>query len=134
MLDGIRHRWRELRASEPGHRFQDRYDRSHQEDEGRTRKTLIIGAGVLVLLAGLFFLPAPGPGMVIVALGAALIARESRRMASLLDAMELKGRDLIEWSRKVWKEAGPPTRILIVLVATALAGAGAWAAWKVLFA
>ncbi|MBW3534556.1 MAG: hypothetical protein KY453_04975 [Gemmatimonadetes bacterium] len=134
MLKGIRRRWRELKASEPGRRFQDRYERSHQEGDSRTRRVLTMGAGVLIVLAGLFFLPAPGPGVIIVALGAALVARESRRVASLLDAAEVRGRRILTWARRRWKTASTPARGLAVLTAAILAGAGAWAAWKILLA
>jgi hypothetical protein len=55
---------------------------------------------VAVLLAGAIMLVAPGPGVLVFALGAALVAEESLWMAKLLDRAELRIRSLISALRK----------------------------------
>ena len=79
--------------------------------------------------AGLFFLPAPGPGIIIVAIGAGLIAQASLLGARALDWCELRIRALIAWARGVWESAGGFARAAIVLAASVLAGAGGYGAW-----
>ena len=133
MIDALRRRWRELAASEPGHRFQERWERSRREGESRTRRVLTFGGGVALLLAGIFFLPAPGPGMAIVALGAALLARESHHVARVLDAAEVKGRAAWGWARDRWARAGTAARAAAVVLAGVVAAAGGWAAWRIFF-
>ena len=85
--------WQELRRGKPGHRFQARYERTSQG--GALRKCALICAGVLLIAAGIVFLPLPGPGMLIIALGAFLLAEESRAAARALDWIELRVRRLV---------------------------------------
>jgi len=85
--------WRELRRGSPGRRFQERYARQQQAGRcGALAKWCIIGGGLLVVLAGVVLLPLPGPGMVIVAFGALMIAGQSRATARALDRLELRAR------------------------------------------
>lgn len=49
---------------------------------------IAVSGGLLVITAGVFFLPTPGPGFVIIALGAGLTALGSRRAARALDWTE----------------------------------------------
>jgi len=51
--------------------------------------------GALLCLVGLFFIAVPGPGIPILALGAALIAQQSLGTARLLDRTELSLRRLV---------------------------------------
>lgn len=86
--------WQELKRGRPGHRFQDRYARRRESARGIAGKCAYVCAGVLILLLGIVFLPLPGPGMVIVALGALVMAEGSRTAAKTLDALELRARRL----------------------------------------
>ncbi len=93
-LAALRQHWQEFRQGEPGKRFQDYYERRHDEGNaffGGCRLVL----GLVLLLVGLVMLPAPGPGMVVVALAAVMVARESRLAARLFDTIELRLRDLL---------------------------------------
>ena len=57
------------------------------------RRILTIGAGFALLIAGVFMLVLPGPGIVTIILGLALLAREFRWARRLLDrARELAAR------------------------------------------
>nr|WP_241696186.1 PGPGW domain-containing protein [Solimonas terrae] len=55
-------------------------------------RPLRLAAGVAVLAAGLILVPAPGPGLLVVAVGAALLAGESASVATWLDHGELRVR------------------------------------------
>lgn len=101
MIERLKRRWARLRDDPAGERFQRRYDRRHAEGTTALRRWGYIGLGVVVVAAGIFFLPAPGPGMVIIALGAGLIAQESRTAARGLDRTELRIRRLLGQDREV---------------------------------
>ena len=86
--------WQDLTRGQPGHRFQDRYARRREAARGVLGKCAFVCLGVLILVAGIVLLPLPGPGMLIVAVGALLMAEGSHTMAKLLDALELRARRL----------------------------------------
>ena len=67
-------------------------------------------AGVVLLPVGLFMLAVPGPGLVVIAIGAVLIAREFRWAANLLDRLEVRGRKVARWAKRRWRRLrGPQT-------------------------
>lgn len=82
--------WRSLWRDPPGERFQRRNRRLRSAGSGRgILGWLRICGGALVFLVGLFLVPLPGPGILIVLAGAALMAGESARLARRLDRAEL---------------------------------------------
>ena len=96
MIDGLKTRWRELRQGEPGRRFRARYERRHAGvRHAGGRKWSVILAGLLIALAGIVLLPLPGPGLLVIALGALLVAEQSLTAARILDSLELRARALI---------------------------------------
>jgi hypothetical protein len=101
MLGMLRKRWRELRAGRPGSRFQERFERmrGRSREHGTLRKCLIVAGGLALVLAGIVFLPMPGPGMLIIALGGVMLAERSRTAARALDWLELKLRSLVPGER-----------------------------------
>ncbi len=86
----------EITQSAPGRRFQERY-RKRKGDSAWKRGGFVC-AGVLLTLVGIFFLVVPGPGIPVLAVGLALLAQTSARVARLLDRAELK---LRRWWKKV---------------------------------
>ena len=133
MLQKLKESWRELKEAEPGERFTQHYERRQRSGRSGARKPLFIGGGVLVMAAGIFFLPAPGPGFLILFLGAGMIAQESRPAARSLDRVELLVRRVAAWGLRVWKRSPLPVKALIVLVALALAAGAAYLAYTLLF-
>jgi hypothetical protein len=131
-LQHLKSDWRELERDSPGKRFQHRYERKHEGSRGGPR-LLTLSAGVLVLAAGLFFLPAPGPGLIIVLLGAALLAQESLGVARLLDRAEILVRDIYAAAVRLWKRASVPARIAMAVGAALVVACLAWAAYFVIF-
>ena len=61
-----------------------------QQQGGLLRKVLILTLGSLVVLLGIVLMPLPGPGLLIVFIGATLIAEESEVAARLLDRIDLR--------------------------------------------
>ena len=97
MLSGLKRRWHELRAGRPGRRFQERFERmrARTRGDGSLRRWALLGLGALLVLAGVVFLPMPGPGLLIIAIGAAILAERSRAAARTLDWLEVKVRSLV---------------------------------------
>lgn len=85
--------WRD----EPGRRFVRRYERLRGNPGGVARRALRAVLAVLLIAVGIVFLPLPGPGFVPLALGAALLAGQSRGVAAWLDRAELRVR---RWLRR----------------------------------
>jgi hypothetical protein len=73
--------------SPPGRRFQDLHDR-RAPCSALKRWGRLVG-GVLLCLAGLVMLVAPGPGILILLIGGALMAQESVAVARFLDRAEV---------------------------------------------
>ena len=133
MFGRIRRQWRELAAARPGNRFQQRYARRQQARRSRFSAPLTITAGVLIALFGLVMLPAPGPGIIVVLVGASLIAEESRLAARALDCFEVRARRAMRFASRTWEKAPIPVKALIVLAAGISAGLLAWFAYALFF-
>ena len=103
MLKNIKKSWSSLKHGRPGSRFQDQYEKEHQKQKGAFGRVLRIGAAVLLIPIGMFFLAVPGPGLLFIGLGAVLFAREFRFAAVALDWLEVRGRQAYAWASKRWQ-------------------------------
>ena len=92
--------WAALRAAPTGERFQQRYRAKRAAGKRGIRRAVGIFGGALLVAAGLFMLVAPGPGILVLLVGCALIAGESQSMARFLDAAEVRIRRAISALRK----------------------------------
>ena len=63
-------------------------------------RALSIIGGAILIAAGLFMLVAPGPGILVLIVGCALVAEESMLMARFLDWSEVRIRRAISALRK----------------------------------
>ncbi len=97
--------WRSFEASNPGHRFQDRYRRRQEREHGwRDPRRLFYVVGGLVLAVGSLLLGVlPGPGTLTFFLGLGMIAGEFRPVARLLDWAEVRARELGGWVKGIWR-------------------------------
>ena len=94
-MGSLRAAWGRFRDAGPGTRFQQQYkDNQHSRKSRWTRPAWIL-LGVVVVLTGILALPAPGPGTLVIAGGAALLARESLLVARVLDGFEVRIRRLL---------------------------------------
>lgn len=105
MLKKLKRSWSSFKRGRPGSRFQEQYDRQRKAGSSTVGRVVRISAGLITLPLGLFLLPAPGPGFIVVAIGAVLIAREFRFAAQLLDRLEVRGRKVVEWAKRAWRRA-----------------------------
>lgn len=85
----IRRQWHHFTATPHGRRFQTRHRLRRARKYGVLRRFLISGLGVLLILAGVVMLVLPGPGILALVIGAALIAEESLLVARFLDRLDV---------------------------------------------
>jgi uncharacterized protein (TIGR02611 family) len=130
---GLKERWEDFKSGTPGERFQERYERQRENERGRFKRGLKIFFGLVILIAGIFFLPAPGPGMVILVIGAFMVAEQWAAAARGLDWLELRVRSLLNWLLRIWNASPLPVKALIVLVIAAGAAGLAYLMWQVTF-
>jgi hypothetical protein len=76
-------------------------------------------------------MPAPGPGIIVAAFGAALIAEESYAAAHMLDWLELRVRRLGARAQKMWSRASGVQRALVVVAASFVTITAALAAFAI---
>jgi uncharacterized protein (TIGR02611 family) len=126
MLKHLRESWRELKDGEPGRRFVDHYERRQERHSGQWRRVGLIVLGSVLLVAGVFMLVAPGPGIIGVFIGGGVIAQESRIAARIMDWLEVQARRVTEPATRLWKRASTPVRALLVVMSLLLAGAAAY--------
>ena len=124
--DAVQAEWKAVAASTAGKRFQERYQRKRDLKRPAWQKIVSPVVGVVILLLGVFLLPAPGPGIPIVLLGLALLAEHSLWVAKLLDVAEPPLRKLLKWGIHWWKHAPLLQRgTLIVLAVLLIVAVGA---------
>jgi uncharacterized protein (TIGR02611 family) len=66
--------------------------------------------GATITLVGIVALPLPGPGFLVIAIGAALLARESAMVADVADWIEVRVRRVARWATRWWRRAAPVRR------------------------
>lgn len=64
MIDQAKPAWQEIRQSQPGRRFQDRYRRRQQTTDGPfdPKNLLYLGGDVAIIIVAPLLAPIPGPG------------------------------------------------------------------------
>jgi uncharacterized protein (TIGR02611 family) len=133
LLDRIKDHWQDFKRGRPGHRFQERYRRRDRQGHGLFAKAVYLVSGFGLLVAGIILMPAPGPGFLVVFVGAGLIAKESHAAARVLDWIELRLWRLTRWARRTWQSCSPALKALIVLVTALTALIIAFLAYALLF-
>jgi len=89
MFRSLKQRWRRFKTPPSGKRFQAFHVRHHRKTN-LARSIATFGAGLLLIAVGLVLLVLPGPGLLIGAIGAALLAGESKIVARGLDWLDLR--------------------------------------------
>jgi hypothetical protein len=131
MLTELKKSWLAFKKGAPGERFEGFY-RARRQTHPRSRIVFAIVGGLL-LAGGVILLFIPGPGILLIAFGGALIARQSLWMAKLLDEVELFLRKATRGARAFWRKASMPVRALLLAVAGAGSAAGGYATYLWLF-
>jgi Putative transmembrane protein (PGPGW) len=89
MFGALKRRMRRFMTVPSGQRFRAFYHRHHQRPH-LARTIVSVGAGLALIAVGLVLLVLPGPGLLVGAFGAALLAGESLTVARALDWIDLR--------------------------------------------
>jgi hypothetical protein len=128
MLGELKKSWRVFEKSAPGERFQMLY--RERKGHGTSRIAFAV-VGILLLAGGIVLLFIPGPGLPMIAFGAALLAQQSLWLAKLLDRLEPVLRRLARRGKAFWKKAAPPLKAALVSGAALVAAAAIYGAYLV---
>lgn len=126
MRDGdLKEAWQEFRGGKPGRRFQDRYKRSQQHSQGRAwyRRWLELLAALVCFAIGVVLVFVPGPAVLFFAVGAVLLADQSKAIARTLDWIEVRLRRGARAAWHWWKRASAVARGAVVGVTIVFVGA-----------
>jgi uncharacterized protein (TIGR02611 family) len=132
MFGRLIQQWKALTRAAPGERFQNRYYRRKNRRATRLLKALNVAIGIALVVVGSILLPAPGPGLLVIFIGATMIAEESLLAAKALDRAELKARRLASSAKRAWKHASAALKALIVACGAVFTAGACWAAYAVL--
>jgi UPF0716 family protein affecting phage T7 exclusion len=107
MLKDLKQSWRRFKAALPGRRFQQQFRHRQRFRSGAVRKALLIAGGILLAAAGVFLLFVPGPGIIILLIGAVVIAQQSSLAARAFDRIEISLRRFLRQSFRRSRRHGP---------------------------
>ena len=130
MLQEWKREWKAFEKAPAGQRFVRRYQSRKRETGSRWKRVVTIALGLGLILAGVILLVIPGPGLLVVAFGGALIAQEFRWAAVALDWAEVRLRKVFRVAERLWKSASLALRAAVVLGAAILAGGAGYLAWN----
>jgi hypothetical protein len=116
MIGRAKRSWRHFTSSKPGDRFQVRYYYRKQSGPGRLSKIFNIVIGSALVIFSAFFGWAPGPGVVTLVIGLAMIGGEFLPVARFLDWAEVKLRKLAHFVEKVWRSSTICKALVVLLV------------------
>lgn len=135
MIEQAKTNWQEFKNSEPGERFQDRYNRRQQEEHGRWNKGAILNValGLLIIAGGLVIGLVPGPGGFIAIFGLGLIGSEFRPIAKALDWTELKVRAAASWAKNIWDVLPIGGKVIVGALALVVVAAVAYGVYVLVF-
>jgi uncharacterized protein (TIGR02611 family) len=135
MIERAKENWQEFKNSEPGERFQDRYNRRRQEEQGRWSKGAILNIvlGLLIIVGGLVIGLVPGPGGFIAFLGLGLIGSEFQPTAKALDWGEVKVRAVALWAKNIWDVLPLGGKIIVGVLALVVVAAVAYGGYVLFF-
>lgn len=127
-LAKLESQWKAFKHDEPGHRFEHQHER--MKKEGRALRVATTTLGAIFLAGGIVMLFIPGPGLLVAIFGLALIAGVSERLARLLDRIEPPLRRAGRRAKRWWSHAPMVSKVPLIALALALAGAAAFGAYR----
>ena len=134
MIGRAKEGWRRFGASDPGHRFRDRYRYQQERERGwrDPRRLFFVVGGLVVALGSLAFGVLPGPGTLTFFVGLAMVSGEFYPVARLLDWAEVRARTLGRWVGGVWGSSAAG-KALVASAAVIGATAVLYVAYRLLF-
>jgi uncharacterized protein (TIGR02611 family) len=133
MVEQIRRHWREFRESKPGQRFEERYRRRRQGEQGHiVWRIFLITLGAVIALGSLVLAPLPGPGWITILIGLMILGGALLPVARFLDWLEIQLRKLWRLVQKVWR-ASFLGKVAVVMVAGSCVAAIIYVGYLLLF-
>ncbi len=120
--------WRHFRGDPPGRRFEKHRER--MQHRPRSHGALALGVGVVLLVGGVVLLFMPGPGLLLIVFGLALVASHSERLSRLLDRAEPALRRFGRHAKLRWQAAPGRAKVGLLLGLASAAGAFLVLAWR----
>lgn len=127
-LSEVKEEWRHFRDDKPGERFCNH--RSRMQHKSKKHSAVSLALGVLLLVGGVILLFIPGPGILLIVFGLALIAAHSKRLSELLDRAEPACRERGHRAAGWWRGHSPAEKAALVTAGIVLATVGLGAIWK----
>ena len=120
--------WKAFEKAPPGQRFTRRYQARKTSGRPGSRIVTVI-VGLILIVGGAILLVIPGPGLLVIAFGGALIGQEFRWAAVALDWAEVTLRKAVRFGLRFWKAASVAVRAAVVSAATLVAAGAGYLAW-----
>jgi len=133
MVEQMKRHWREFRESKPGQRFEERYRRRRQDEQGHIIwRIFLITLGAFIAVGSLVLAPLPGPGWATVFVGLMILGGELLPAARFLDWLEVQLRRLWRLVWTVWR-ASFLGKVAVVVLAGLCAAAIVYVGYLLLF-
>ncbi|MBA3818720.1 MAG: hypothetical protein H0X17_07495 [Deltaproteobacteria bacterium] len=126
-IAGLKHEWRLFKRDAPGERF----DNHRKRMKGQPRWLAIVraAAGVALIGAGVVFMVLPGPGLLGVVFGLALLAGMSRKLSHLMDRVEPRLWTAFRHARAWWTARSTVAKVALIALAAVVVALAAYLAW-----
>lgn len=130
-LDALKQEWLRFKHDRPGERFENHRRRmSHHPHWHRVLRG-VAGGTLVVLGIALCFLP--GPGLLFLAFGLALVAGMSPWLAHRMDRGEPRMRTWTGEQQRAWKRLPERTRVVIATLTGVFLGLAALVVWDAMW-
>jgi hypothetical protein len=103
MMRSLSDEWHRFRADPPGERFYNHYERARRGPKAKRVLQLVVG--LVLTAAGIVMCFVPGPGLLVIVFGLALLSGQSRGLARRLDRLEPAIRRVGRRVKRRWRQA-----------------------------
>ena len=124
----MKREWRRFKHDRPGQRFENH--RKRMEDSPHWKRVLRAIAGFALVIVGIVFCFLPGPGLLGVVFGLALLAGMSRWLSHQMDRAEPRIRHGIHRSQDWWHHLSTGRRALLTGSAAIVLAFGVDIVWR----
>jgi ferric-dicitrate binding protein FerR (iron transport regulator) len=127
-LAEVKQEWQHFKDDAPGERFRKHRDRMKQKS--KKHSAVAIGLGVLLLAGGVVLLFMPGPGLLFIVFGVALVGSHSKKLSDLMDRSEPKLRRAGRRTKHRWEALPGRAKLGVIIGMASLAAAACLFMWK----